>query len=319
MRKTNKMMRSGTAMMVLAGLGLSSSIVATAASEPVEQAVKTVLNAVEVQQPDAQTPKVKKLADAANSAPTPAITRATSLKPMLIYMGLVATAQNVDDVDKHREAAVGGNKNAIKQIKDSLSKSFYKNRFQLEISDNGIANLKVYEAELDWLDGGRRHQTWTERPFSADMQRGLKDIMNRCAAESGPVYFNANMLEGDGDIGKGQFEVTCVPGIEVVRNQLTAVDMAHAYLASDDLPLDKRQDYFPMRMSFALMEDYVTNTPHATFADDRTACVNLNTDLRDKHSFTERDREVATQLLSKCPDTNYNWIRKRVNIPVITR
>ena len=36
MRKTNKMMRSGTAMIVLAGLGLSSSIVATAASEAVK-------------------------------------------------------------------------------------------------------------------------------------------------------------------------------------------------------------------------------------------------------------------------------------------
>ena len=70
MRKTNKMMRSGTAMMVLAGLGLSSSIVATAASEPVEQAVKTALKTVDIQAkpqaPETPTPEIQKLADAAN-------------------------------------------------------------------------------------------------------------------------------------------------------------------------------------------------------------------------------------------------------------
>ena len=48
MRQTNKYMRGGTAIIIAAGLGLSSTALSSDANTPVKEVVKTVLDKVEL-------------------------------------------------------------------------------------------------------------------------------------------------------------------------------------------------------------------------------------------------------------------------------
>ena len=327
MRKTNKMMRSGTAMIVLAGLGLSSSIIATAASEPVEQAVKTVLKKVdiqpELQAPETPTAEIQKLADAAEGAPTPATTsvRASDLKPMRLRMHPRFSTEQLEKIQKQREAYVSNkaDKNALKALDGTFARGNFLNRFQVTISDDGTGLVEISKGQGGWPGHPITNPAWMDRPLSLQMQKGLKDIMKKCISASGPVYFNAEFTEGDGDIGKGTFEVECVPGSDVNRSQVTDTNLAHAYLASDELPLEQRQDYFQWKIGFAKMKEYVVNNPDATLDDDRKACVRMNTEHIEKHTFNERHRKVYRTFLNKCadPDYNYNWVRIRNNIPEV--
>jgi len=322
MRKTNKMMRSGTAMMVLAGLGLSSSVVATAASEPVEQAVKTVLKTVDIQPvpqtPETPTPEIQKLADAEEATLTvaPTTSRVSNLKPMRLRMTPRFTPKQLETIERQRQTVASdkADKNALKALEGTFARQNFLNRFQVTISDDGTGLVEISKGQGGWPGYPITNTGWHKRPLSAHMQKGLKDIMKKCTSASGPIYFNADMLEGDGDIGKGTFEVECLPGSEVNRSNISDLDLAYAYLASDEIPLEKRQGNFQWKYAFATFQAYVKNNPKTTIARDREVCTEIYTTLKRDYGFTERHKSSADHQLQSCATKDYNWIRKRENM-----
>jgi len=333
MRQTNKYMRGGTVMIIAAGLGLSSTAFSKDSSEPLKEAVKTVLETVEAPLvPDAHsTPKPmpqtpKKLAEALK-AEAPATVRALSistatsnLKPMRLRLNQVVSLDEIKRVEKFRQAWIDGDSDADRHLKLVAPDKEYKRMFQVSISDAGIASLTVSESGSGWPDPLRSNKrVWDTRELSTEMRRSLKGIFDTCASYSAPIYFEGNMFEGDADLAKGTFEVQCLPGREAVRNRVTDIELAHVYLKSEGLPLEKRQDYFQWKIGFAMMDEYVKNNPNATFQQDRAACVRMNTERKEKHAFTEAHKKAADHFLAKCDETDYNWVRKRLNLPEIAQ
>jgi len=322
MRKTNTLMRCGTATFILASVAMTTPILSSA-GEPVLAAVQGEVKAIiNPSTTETSAPAIQKFAESSEATPAPVAkitTSSTRLAPMSLGMKLDMTEAQANAIERQRPAARQGDKNAMKQIADFMSKAKYKNHFRVEIADNGTGTVKVYEAVKPWLGGGRQIKTWPERELSSVMQRGLKDIMEKCSTFSGPAYFNADLLKGDGDLGKGQYEVECTPGTELARSQVTKVDYAYAYLDSVDLPLEQRQSQFGFRIHFASIDEYVKNNPNATFADDRAACVRMHTLHKEKHSFNDEDRAISDNFLAKCPTMNYNWRRSNNGLPEITQ
>ena len=317
MRKSNLLTRSGTAAFILAMLGVTAPVFSDAVAEPILSEAKIVSADSPAPNPEPQAIRIAEASsERAKSTTVKAVIVQPDLPPMRLRMKLDATAKQVAEVQKFREKAVDGNKNAISQINASMSKATYKNRFEVNISDGGIAKLDISRGSGGWPGYPARNTDWEKREMSADMKAGLKDVINKCAKASGPVYFNASLMKGDGDIGKGQYQVECVPGLDVIRNQVTEIDLAQAYLASDELPLEYRQDAFQWRMGFAVINDYVRKNPAATIEQDRAACERIHTRHIEKYAFTERHRAASGRLRDGCQSSDYNWVRLRENIPV---
>ena len=309
MRKSNLLTRGGTAALILATLGVTAPVFSDATAEPVIESVAPVPVPQPIMLAEASEPIAVK------AASTPSKVR-PSFKPMSLRMKLDATSAQIAEVQKHREKAAAGDGNAVAQINASMSKATYKNRFEVKISDVGVGELNISHGSGGWPGYPPQNTDWEKRAVSADMHTGLKNIIKKCAAASGPFYFKALMLKGDGDIGKGQYEVGCIPGLESMRSQVTEIDLAYAYLASDELPLEYRQDAFQWKMGFAAINDYVRNNPTATIQQDRAACERIHTTHMEKHTFKERHRDASKRLRDKCHSSDYNWVRKRENMPL---
>jgi len=211
---------------------------------------------------------------------------------------------------------VGGNKEAMKDLDDSAAKMNFMNRYQVSISRGGEGVVEISKGNGGWPGYPKINVDWIKRPLSSEMQAGLKSLLSRCAASKAPVYYMATTIQGDADIGKGTFEVECVPGVESKRSQYNKIDLAEAFLASEDIPLDKRHSTFAWKMPFALFETYVVTTPNATIADDRAECVRIYTLMKTKYGFTENNIARADYQLGQCPEKDYNWVRKRENMPL---
>jgi len=318
MRKTNKVMRGGTAMIIVAGLALSSSIVSSAAVEPVEEVVNMVLKKADIKAeiaPDATfKPKVPlKLAEA---------TQAQTLQisnPMRLRLTPRFTKDQLSKIEEQRQAVAKGegDKNAKKALDGTFARLNFLNRFQVTIAENGQGLVEISKGQGGWPGYPVTNTGWAQRPLSSYMQHGLKSIVEKCSFASSPVYFLADLIDGDGDVGKGTFEVECVPGSNVIRAQVTDLDLAYAYLASDDLPLERRQGNFQWKFAFASFQSYVKNHPNTTIARDREECVKIYTTLKRDYGFTERHQKSADHQLSSCATNDYNWVRRRENIPEV--
>jgi len=338
MRQTNKYMRGGTAIIIAAGLGLSSTALSSDTSAPVKEAVKTVLDKVElpdlpeleaVPKPlpelEIQTAPTepKKFAEAPEDTtsvhPAAHSAAVTNLAPMRLRFNPRFTTEQLEKIQTQREAyAASDNDKILKTaMDDTFFKAAYKNRFELTIDDIGVGQLKISLGHGGWPGYPAINTGWLKRDLSADMLKGLKDIIKRCSSESGPVYFSADITDGDADIGKGTFEVECVSGTQHVLENISRTDLAYAYVESDDLPLEQRQNSFQWMIGFAMMDEYVKNTPNATLADDHAACIRMNTERKNKHAFNDKHRKSADYFLNKCAETDYNWVRKRENIPEV--
>ena len=336
MRQTNKYMRGGTAIIIAAGLGLSSTAFSTDTSEPIKGIVQTVLKKAELptppdpeiapkqlQETEKQTAPIapKKFTEAPEEIksvqPSAHSAAVTNLSPMRLRFHPRFTTEQLEKIDEQRfaYAASGEDKLLKAALDDTFKKISYKNRFEVMIDDIGVGRLEISLGQGGWPGYPATNTGWLKRDMSVDMQRGLKDIIKRCSSESGPVYFNADITEGDADIGKGTFEIECVPGTQQALKNTSRTDLAYAYLKSDDLLLEKRQNNFQWMIGFAMMYEYVKNTPNATLADDHTACVRMNTERKNKHAFTENHRQQADHFLERCHETDYNWVRKRFNMP----
>ena len=326
MRKSNLLTRGGTAALILATLGVTAPVFSEAAAEPVVEAVVEV--AVELEtpsiekpaetikpvEPETATPKapvIKKLAEAQTR---PA--KRTGLSPMRLRFTPRFTNEQIAIIESHRQSVVGGNKEAMKDLDDSAAKMNFMNRYQVSISRGGEGVVEISKGNGGWPGYPKINVDWIKRPLSSEMQAGLKSLLSRCAASKAPVYYMATTIQGDADIGKGTFEVECVPGVESKRSQYNKIDLAEAFLASEDIPLDKRHSTFAWKMPFALFETYVVTTPNATIADDRAECVRIYTLMKTKYGFTENNIARADYQLGQCPEKDYNWVRKRENMPL---
>lgn len=245
-----------------------------------------------------------------------AIASTSKMQPMQLRFSPQFTTEQLALIDKQRfaYAEAKDGKRLKEAMDDTFFKLSYKNRFQLLVDDDGEGHMQISLGQGGWPGFPASNNKWLKRSLSEDMKAGLSHIIDKCSSSYGPVYFNSDISEGDADIGKGTFLVECIPGQARTRKTVTEKDLAKAYLASSDLPLAKRQEGFGWRMRFALMYEYVDNNPGATLADDKAACIRINTDMKTQHAFSDNDRKSADHFLSRCADTDYNWIRKRTNL-----
>ena len=324
MRQTNKYMRGGTAIIIAAGLGLSSTAFSTDSSKPIKEAMKTVLEKIETPLvPDANsTPKPmpetpKKLAEAPSVQPTVQFNFATGLKPMQLRMKPEFTPVQIAKIEAQRQAYVSGDKSSINDLNTTMANKNRKNRFQVTITRNGEGLVEISKGRGGWPGFPKSNTDWERRPLSVDMKRGLAAVLQRCAASDKPIYFRMTLNDGDNDIGKGNFEVGCVPGTKSERAKLTYNDYAQAYLASEDLPLEHRQNMANLTANFGMLSEYVLTTPNATIAQDRIECVKIYEKIKEEYGLTQSLREGSDRLLATCSTTNFNWIRRRENIPEV--
>jgi len=179
---------------------------------------------------------------------------------------------------------------------------------------NEAVPVVVKTASVEWPGYPATNSPWETRPLSARMQGAMQDIIDKCARSSVPICFVAPILDGDEDMGRGDFNVECTPGSEATQANTTRRDLAHAWLASEDIPLEKRQSGMGWRMHFALMEEYVSKTQGASLAKDRSACVRHHTLIKEKYTYSDADRAVQDNFLEKCSDADYNWVRRRMGV-----
>jgi len=248
--------------------------------------------------------KIKKTAEASVQA-----VPQNGLKPMRLRMIPRFTPDQMTQIKATHKAF---------SYEDRTSSEYiHLDRLQVTVDNQGNAYLEISNTQGGWPGFPVGNVNWEKRPLSADMKRGMNQMMSRCASTKSPFYFLANLSIGDADIQKGTFEVECVAGAKTSRNSVTAMDLAKAYLISDELPLSRRQGNFDWKMSFAMMEDYVVKTPNATIAGDRKECVRILTYLKTNYDFIAANSRGIDSLESKCPTSDYNWMRRRMGVPEI--
>jgi len=322
MRKSNLLTRSGTAALILAMLGITAPVFSNAAAaepvlETVVEAVPQIENPAETikpAEPETVVPKapaIKKLADAQTRPAS-----RSGLSPMRLRFTPRFTNEQIAEIEKQRQAVVAGNDEAKKALDNAASKVNHMSRYQVSISSYGDGIVEISKGNGGWPGYPATNTGWIKRPLSTQMKTGLASTISRCAAFSKPIYFSETISQGDADINKGTFEIECVPGDKRERAKYNKIDLAEAFLASEDIPLNKRHSTIAWKMPFALFETYVVTTPNATIADDRAECVRIYTLMKTKYGFTENNIARANYQLEQCAKKDYNWVRKRENIPL---
>lgn len=314
MRKSNLLTRSGTAALVLAILGVTAPIFSDAVAEPVLEAVVETPSVDKPAEPKRVEPKAPTVSKLAEAQTQPA--NRSGLSPMRLRFTPRFTDEQLAEIEKQRQAIVKGNDEAKKALDNAASKVNYMSRYQVSISSYGDGVVEISKGNGGWPGFPALNTDWIKRPLSADMKSGLSSTMSKCAAFSKPVYFSTTISQGDDDINKGTFEVECVPGDKRERSKYNKIDLAEAYLKSDELPLDKRHSTIAWKMPFAMFETYVVTTPNATIADDRAECERIYTLMKTKYGFTKNNIAGAEYQLGRCAEKDYNWVRKRENLPL---
>ncbi len=315
MRKTNLLTKSGTCALIIAALGLTAPVFTATATSPVTEIVDSLAKRAEdtlggitpssTELPSTEQPQ-KQVQLMASSTPSTSANAPeyNGLKPMRLRMSPRFTPDQISKIEVYRQTISGGDKTAKKALRGYTRNLNKNNRMQMFVKDDGQTVLYISNGT-----GG-----WDKRPLSAEMKSATREITQRCAKAKAPVYFQMDISGGDADLGSGTYEIECLPGAEAVQKNTKEIDLAKAYLASNGLPLSRRQDGFQWRMRFAMMNEYVRTTPNATIASDRNECVRVHSLMKEEYGFTERNRNSADYHLQKCPTTDYNWIRKRMGI-----
>ena len=241
----------------------------------------------------------------------------TDLKPMRLRMSPRFTNEQLETVQALRQSRAQSEPGADKAIRDGFINMTYFNRYEARINDTGQGTLFISKGSGGWPGFKSPESNWVQRPMSRDMRRGLKSIIDTCAKSSGPVYFRDVTVEGDADVGRGNYQIECTPGNATVRANTSSIDLANAWLTSGDIPLSDRQAGIAWRMGFALMDEYVASNVEHSIAADRAACIRIQTKIRDSYRYDDAGREGSNRLLEKCPTGDYNWVRRRLNIPEI--
>lgn len=323
MRKTNIVTRSGTCALILGALGLTAPVFTATAASPVTEvvdiattkAIGSLESGVIAARPNLQKSASFEVAEATPAA-EPSSRVSLTAKAMRLRMKRETNQATIADINVARQAYVKGDKNAIDEINRLVADDTRKNRFQVTIDDQGEGQLAISKGSGGWPGFPATNTDWERRSMSGEMQTALQDIITRCGEAKTPTYYQMTFFGGDADLGQGLYEIGCVPGNETVRNKFTSLDLVEAYLASSDLPLATRQENFNWKMGFALIEDYVKNTPDATIAKDRAACIEIYNRLK-AYDFFGKSLTGVDSLKSKCATSDYNWVRKRENLPLV--
>lgn len=243
--------------------------------------------------------------------------RLTKLKPMRLRMNPHFTTDQLNTFTAARKRLVEIDPSAAAAFNGDYINISYYNRFEVVVKDNGQALMNISRGTGGWPGQPVINTQWDTRPLSAEMQAGMRAALDKCASRSEPFYFHAAILDGDPDMGRGNFEIECTPGSEVKQARLSNRDLAQAWLRSDDIRLDRRQSNMDWKMSFALIEEHVAKTNGASLAADRIACVEINETIRDEYSFSDSDRAARDKSISECGEVDYNWVRRRMNVPEV--
>ena len=242
----------------------------------------------------------------------------SGLEPMRVRLTpryTTAQLNRLTELRKREKAAQGG---VHKAFNDEYLNVHYYNRFEVAVRRDGQVIMSLSTGSGGWPDYPANNLAkWDTRPLSADMKRGMQAIFDKCASQSSSVYFPAQLLDGDTDIGFGDFRVECTPGAEDVWIKTTRKDLAEAWFASEDISLAERQSNMGWRMSFALMEEYVASNVKHSIVADRAACVRMNETIKRNYTYTEADKVKMDGIISKCSETDYNWLRRRENLPEV--
>lgn len=319
--RNNTIARLGTLALILGGLGLSSAAISSAGTQtqPLETAVNSALKLTHTRADEVAVEKIVTLEGTPAMREESAVRRA-GLKPMRLRFSPKYTPEQADKIRKHREATITSNDSIADIVPlNKISKNrLYKNRFELNIDKSGHGVMQISLGHGGWPDFPLGNENWLKRDLSSQMQAGLAKAIKRCSTESAPIYFPAIITKGDTDISKGNFEVECTPGVPDTRNQVTRKQLALAYLNSDELPLKERQVRIQWLMKYALITEFVKSDKTPTFAGDAKACERIENEMLTVYAVTERHRKMATNSLKKCSNMNYDWVRKREGLPLVT-
>lgn len=305
--------------------GSSISSVSAKTDEIVKQAAEPILNAIEVQS-ETKIPKVlaPTVTEKTVNEDVPVTVKMASvepkhsgLKPMRLRMSPYFTTAQLNAFTEERKRLVETDPSASGAFNGDYINISYFNRFEVVVDDNGRAIMKISKGTGGWPGYPKINTDWHQRPLSMKMQQAMQSIIDRCAKSPGPVYFQMPILDGDADMGKGDFDIECTPGSIATQNRTSAKDLAYAWLASEDIRLERRQSNMGWKMNFALMDEYVLKTQNGSIAKDRVECVRIHKLIKEKYSFTEMAKNAQDRMIEKCAEKDYNWIRRRNNIPEV--
>jgi len=301
--------------------------------EIIKQAAEPIFKTIEVQseasiQKDLASTVTEKMPQAASektvTETVPVIVKMASvepkhsgLKPMRLRMSPYFTTAQLNAFTEERKRLVETDPSASGAFNGDYINISYFNRFEVVMDDNGRAIMNISKGGGGWPGYPKINTDWHQRPLSAKMQQAMQSIIDRCAKSPGPVYFQMPILDGDADMGQGDFDIECTPGTIATQKRTSAKDLAYAWLASDDIRLERRQSNMGWKMRFALMDEYVLKTQNGSISKDRTECVRIEKLIKEKYSFTEMAKTGQDRMIKNCAEKDYNWIRRRNNIPEV--
>ncbi len=329
-----------TAIGALLLLGSSISSVSAKTDEIIKQAAVPILTTIEAQSksklekalfPTSVEKSLSPVDKSLNTGPEQALNeavpvtvkmaavepRGSGLKPMRLRMSPYFTTAQLNAFTEERKRLVETDPSASGAFNGEYINISYFNRFEVVVDDKGRAIMRISKGGGGWPGYPKNNTDWHQRPLSMKMQQAMQSIIDRCAKSSGPVYFKTPILDGDADMGKGNFEIECTPGSIATQNRTSAKDLAYAWLSSEDIRLERRQSNMGWKMNFALMDEYVQKMQNGSVAKDRAECVRIHTLIKAKYSFTETDKAGQDQMIENCAKKDYNWIRKRNNLPEV--
>ena len=314
-----------TAIGALLLLGSSISSVSAKTDEIVKQASVPILKTIEVQSETKTEKDLVPTVTEKNINEVVPVTvkmasveqRRSELKPMRLRMSPYFTTAQLNAFTEERKRLVETDPSASGAFNGEYINISYFNRFEVVVDDNGRAIMNISKGGGGWPGYPKNNTDWHQRPLSVKMQQAMQSIIDRCAKSPGPVYFQMPILEGDADMGNGDFEIECTPGSIASQNRTREKDLAYAWLVSEDIRLERRQSNMGWKMSFALMNEYVQTTQNASIARDRVECVRIHALIKEKYSFTERAKTGQDRMIENCAEKDYNWVRRRNNIPEV--
>lgn len=300
MRKTNKMMRSGTAIMVLAGLGLSSSIVATAASEPVEQAVKTVIKTVELQPepqaPETLKPEIQKLADAAEGAPTPkppvkSAATVKAEKPLSTTTVLATLSLRPATMDPAIEAEMNRRRFAVADgtlpvTAISEWPGMRSGHIEVDVTPQGAGQATVRDIEGIAIEGVDK----------TEILASLNPLLNLCSTHS-KISITSDYYRMAAGIPEIEYQATCKPKPKTNQPSNLTVDEEIAILLADnDIPMSTRKARARGMKAGSMFRKYKAETPNPTRQQDYDFCIFsfgvLNEGFRYENMAKQADAEI---------------------------
>ncbi|MDB2438432.1 hypothetical protein N9W89_06920 [Hellea sp.] len=314
MRQTNKYMRGGTAIIIAAGLGLSSTALSSDANTPVKEVVNTVLDKVELPalpeleiapkplpELETQTAPIapKKIAE----APEP---RAETQKPRntssfyaskddpKVIASLFLAPKTLDaaiekEMNRRRFAVAAGEmpKTAISEWPGMRS-----NHVSVSLTTDGVHDAKIYN-----VDG-------VELPLETQNEKlaSLKLTMDNCIAH-GQSITSADYFEYTDPISSLVYNVTCKPNHNPTRNIDLSVDEEIALLMADtDVDIKTRKARARGMKAGSLIREYKTKFPNPTREQNYEECLSSMTLLNEGYRYHNSRKQTEAEIVKFCDD-----------------